>query len=288
MNTDDSPVILERLCRRCFHDLCGHDRQSACTNCGTPVADSLDYAHFVQRSPWLVNRLIRGGRLVLWGNAAVLCLLMALIIFAPAVPQQPWILSGGLTLLGILEMAIHAGWWKLSMADPDARESKLLTARYVLRATVICSAPLLALNAVYLAVTFASLPPPGTRAPGPMPQLPLSEAAWMLYLVVCLLRAVVARMYCHWLIVLSTLDRMKGVPDYRFRWYQIILSIILPWRVAFEPIWMLTSVADVIARLKECRVRRARIVERIALDPELALDIFAEREESFGVVGAAS
>ncbi len=284
---DDGVVILDRLCRRCMHDLRGHTRGGVCANCGTRVAESLDYAHYVQRSPWLVNRLIRGGRLVLWGNALAPFVAMAMFGFASAMRQHTWIIGAGVTALCVIEMAIHAGWWKLTMADPDARDKKLLTARYVLRATVICSAALLALNMLVVGNSLASPPPPNPAPRGPTADQALAALVWGLYLVVCLIRAVVARMYCHWLIVLSNTDRTNEVPDYRFRWYQIIFAIILPWHLVIEPIWMLTAVADVISRLKQCRRARARIVERISLHPQLAEDHLAEREGSVGVIGAA-
>lgn len=287
-NPDDGVVILDRLCRRCMHDLRGHDRRAACVNCGTRIAESLDYAHYVQRSPWLVDRLIRGGRLVLWGNALAPFVAMAMFGFAAAMRQHTWIIGAGLTALCVIEMAIHAGWWKLSMADPDARDEKLRAARLLLRASVIVSGVLLALNMLQLAQSLAAPPPPSPAPRGPSVDQVLAALAWIVYLGVCLIRAVVARMYCHWLLVLSSTDRAKGVPDYRFRWYQIILTIILPWHLIIEPIWMLTAVADVISRLKECRRARGVIVERIARDPALAEDYFVEREESAGVVGAAS
>lgn len=258
LNTDDRPVCFDRLCVRCSANLIDQPRNGDCPNCGTPVARSLDDAPFIVRSPWLLSRLIRGGRFVFWGNLAFVLVMFATFVTAVVRPHDRWIVPALGAVLFALDLLIHAGWWGLSRPDPDADEPGSRRLRRPIRATVLVSFGLIMVN-LGLATAALLAHTPGSAQPSPV--LATASALTSLgYLLVCLVRSVVSRSYLQWIIALATTNSNDYVPDYRVRWYHIVLAILLPWHLIIEPLKMYAAVWDATARLKKCRRLRDRLI----------------------------
>jgi hypothetical protein len=143
----DGPIGFDLPCRRCSYNLRGLLAVGLCPECGTPVGRSLQGDLLRFADPNWVERLARGGRLVMIGLTLVVlgmfifsALIGALAAMAgPAAAPMGWILIGSLLSLAPW-LVLLFGVWLITTPDPSGLgEDRYARSRRMVRAGVLAS-----------------------------------------------------------------------------------------------------------------------------------------------------
>jgi hypothetical protein len=167
--TQSEPIVLNNVpCAFCSKNLRGVPEGGDCPKCGAPVEDSLRRNTFQFAPPEHVKSIRRGLSLILNGILLFVALFAAFMLvgiiwqaslmntqqspFVMSTHQTPFTVAFALGMAAIYGMVMF-GFWKYAAPDPGlvGREPPQAT-RKLLRASIVASISLMALNLVLIAL----------------------------------------------------------------------------------------------------------------------------------------